>query len=342
MPSCCSNACESTQRTSVKYRRVLWIALILNAAMFCVELIAGQRAHSASLLADAIDFLGDAGNYSISLFALSLGLLWRARAAMFKAVTMGLFGFFVLGRVGWGAFSDVVPHATIMGAVGFVALAVNVSVAMLLYAFREGDANMRSVWLCSRNDAIGNVGVMCAALAVSATGSAWPDLAVALIMGGLALTAARSVIIQARREIAIAGRAQNRDVDLRAGTREAQPSLREAYWNFRDAARVHEHAGRTDGALACLEAAHVLGQRSTVLHTKTHIAMLAFGWRRRDHREFVGQLLRMLAALFATWIWVPAGNTGGADVSPFRAMPIPEDLRVVLGRNDPDHTPKSD
>ena len=202
MDSCCNDSCEAASPTSARYRRVLWIALVLNALMFVVEIVASQQARSASLLADAVDFLGDAGNYAVSLFALSMGALWRARTAMLKGITMGLFGVVVLARAGWGAFSDFVPHATTMGAIGFLALAVNVSVAVLLYKFREGDANMRSVWLCSRNDAIGNIAVMGAAVLVTLTSSAWPDLAVALVMGLLAILASKTVITQARAEIA--------------------------------------------------------------------------------------------------------------------------------------------
>ena len=194
--------------TSARYRRVLWVALTLNALMFAVEIIASQRAQSASLLADAVDFLGDAGNYAVSLFALSMGALWRARTALLKGITMGVFGVVVLARAGWGAFADFVPHAATMGVIGLIALAVNVSVALLLYKFREGDANMRSVWLCSRNDAIGNVAVMGAAVVVSFTNSAWPDLLVAVIMGSLALAASKSVILQARQEIAHQGQSR--------------------------------------------------------------------------------------------------------------------------------------
>lgn len=203
MDSCCSEraSCEGMEQ-SARYRKILWIALVVNAAMFCVEFLAGYRAESASLLADAIDFLGDAGNYALSLFALSLGALWRARTALIKGVTMGLYGLAVLVRVGWGALDGTVPHAATMGLVGAAALIANVGVAALLFAFREGDANMRSVWLCSRNDAIGNAAVIAAALAVSRTASVWPDLAVALVMSMLALSAARSVIGQAREEIA--------------------------------------------------------------------------------------------------------------------------------------------
>ena len=208
MDSCCNCSNAAPTGPSAKYRRVLWIALVVNAVMFAVEFAAGQRAESASLLADAVDFLGDAANYAVSLFALSLGLLWRSRTALLKGITMGAYGIFVLARVGWGVLEGVTPHAPTMGVVGLIALAANVAVALLLYAYREGDANMRSVWLCSRNDAIGNAAVIGAAFAVSFTGSMWPDLAVALVMASLALSASRSVIRQALGEISSARKVQ--------------------------------------------------------------------------------------------------------------------------------------
>ena len=130
-----------------------------------------------------------------------MALTWRARAAFIKGQTMGAFGVFVLGRAAWSAAAGTVPEPMTMGAIGALALLANVSVAVMLYAWREGDANMRSVWLCSRNDAIGNLAVMVAALSVFGTGSGWPDLVVAAVMGVLALTAARSVIQQARAEL---------------------------------------------------------------------------------------------------------------------------------------------
>ena len=185
-----------------RYRRVLWIALAVNAAMFFVELAAGYRSGSLSLLADAIDFAGDAANYAVSLAVLSAALAWRARTALLKSFCMMGFGMFVLGRALWSVFHGVAPDAATMGAVGFLALLANVSVAWMLYAFREGDANMRSVWLCSRNDAISNIAVMLAALGVVGTGSAWPDLAVAAIMAVLALSGGWSVLQHARRELA--------------------------------------------------------------------------------------------------------------------------------------------
>ena len=185
-----------------RYRRILWVALIVNAAMFAIEAGAGLQSGSASLLADAIDFLGDAANYALSLWVLAMALTWRARAALVKGVSMLAFGVFVVGRVAWGAWNGVAPEPLTMGTVGLLALAANLGVAVLLYAYREGDANMRSVWLCTRNDALGNVAVMGAALGVFGTGSAWPDLAVAAIMAWLAIAGGTSVIRQARKELA--------------------------------------------------------------------------------------------------------------------------------------------
>lgn len=184
-----------------RYRRILWIALLLNATMFVVELAAGFQAGSLSLLADAIDFAGDALNYGVSLAVLASALAWRARAALLKAASMVGFGVFVLGQALWSVWHGGVPEAWTMGVVAVMALAVNLGVAWMLYAFREGDANMRSVWLCSRNDALSNVAVLLAALGVFGTGSAWPDLAVATLMAVLALQGGWSVWRQARQEL---------------------------------------------------------------------------------------------------------------------------------------------
>lgn len=191
-----------------RYRRVLWVALALNAGMFAVEIGAGFRSGSVSLLADAIDFFGDAANYAVTLAVLSMGLAWRARAAVLKGLSMVGFGLFVAGKTLWSATQGLPPEALTMGLVGALALGVNVAVALMLYAFREGDANMRSVWLCSRNDAIGNVAVMLAALGVFGTGTAWPDLAVAAVMAALALSGGWSVLRQARGELGRTGAGQ--------------------------------------------------------------------------------------------------------------------------------------
>lgn len=169
--------------------------------MFAVEIGAGVASGSVSLLADAIDFLGDAANYGVSLAVLTMGMVWRSRAALAKAISMLAFAALVLGRAAWGALYGEPPQAITMGVVGFLALAANLGVAWVLYSYREGDANMRSVWLCTRNDAIGNVAVLLAAVGVFGTGTAWPDLAVAAIMGGLAFSAGVAVMRQARREL---------------------------------------------------------------------------------------------------------------------------------------------
>lgn len=198
---CCHDATCSSPPVDPRFRRALWIALVLNATMFVVEFGASWTSGSLALLADSIDFFGDAGNYAISLAVLGMGLAARARAALFKAACMAAFGVFVLGRALWNVKAGTVPEPATMGAVGFVALLVNVGVAWLLYRFRAGDANMRSVWICSRNDAVGNLAVMLAALGVFGTGTAWPDLVVAAVMGLLALTGGWAVLRQARGEL---------------------------------------------------------------------------------------------------------------------------------------------
>ena len=202
MADCCSGGCSSSKPpVDPRYRRVLWIALVVNALMFGVELVGGWAAGSVSLLADAVDFFGDAANYGISLFVLGLAPIWRSRTALVKGATMGAYGVFVIGTALWHLASGIVPKAETMGAIGVAALLANGLVAVLLFAFRNGDANMRSVWLCTRNDMIGNVAVLLAALGVWQAGSGLPDLFVAGVMGVLGLTAARSVITQARAEM---------------------------------------------------------------------------------------------------------------------------------------------
>lgn len=197
--SCCTP--QQPPAGDSRFRRVLWIALVVNAAMFAVEIVSGLGAHSTALLADAVDFFGDAANYAVSLFVLPLGLLWRARAAMLKAWSMAIYGVVVFGYVTHNALNGVVPEATTMGIIGVLALCANSAVAIMLYRFRSGDSNMRSVWLCSRNDAIGNIAVVIAALGVFGTGTGWPDFIVAAIMASLALSAGTSVLRQARREL---------------------------------------------------------------------------------------------------------------------------------------------
>ena len=180
--NCCGPVEDVEANNDPLWRRILWIALILNAVMFSVEIVAGLAADSRALQADALDFLGDAANYAISLCVAGMALAWRACAAIAKAATMLAFGLWVLGSAIWGFFVGASPDAGTMGIIGTVALAVNLAVAAMLFRFRTGDANMRSVWICSRNDAIGNVAVLGAALGVFGTGRAWPDLVVAAIM----------------------------------------------------------------------------------------------------------------------------------------------------------------
>ncbi len=187
---------------SPAYRRVLWVALAVNLAMFCVEIGAGLAAQSVSLLADSLDFLGDAGNYGISLFVLGMALQWRARASLLKAASMGAFGLWVAVTTVQHALAGTVPAAPVMGMVGALAFAANLGVAALLYRWREGDSNMRSVWICTRNDAIGNLAVLAAAAGVLGSGTGWPDYLVAAVMSGLALVGAFQVARQAMAELA--------------------------------------------------------------------------------------------------------------------------------------------
>ena len=185
--SSCSDATRSNALNSPKWRRALWIALFINAAFFMAEIIAGVAAGSVALQADALDFFGDTANYAISLGVAGAALAWRARAAVAKGGTLIAFALWVLGTTGWHAFYGTLPRAEVMGAIGVAALIANGGVALMLYRFRTGDANMRSVWICSRNDALGNVAVMLAAVGVLGSGTGWPDVIVAAIMGGLGL-----------------------------------------------------------------------------------------------------------------------------------------------------------
>ena len=200
---CCDHGHENAKAAaqSPVYRRILWVALAVNLAMFAVEVGAGLAAQSASLLADSLDFLGDAGNYGISLFVLGMALYWRARASLLKAATMAAFGLWVAFVTINHALSGTVPMAHVMGLVGALALAANFGVAVLLWRFRNGDSNMRSVWICTRNDAIGNLAVLAAAAGVLGSGSGWPDYLVAAVMSGLALTGAVQIARAALAEL---------------------------------------------------------------------------------------------------------------------------------------------
>src|SRR4051812_8374334 len=196
---CCAS--ERPERTDSRYRRVLWAALAINATMFLIEIVAGLMAGSVSLQADALDFLGDVANYGISLFVIGMALRYRSKAALIKGATMGLFGLWVLGTTIWHAYHETLPHAMTMGKVGFAALVTNGAVFGILWAYRTGDSNMRSAWLCSRNDVIGNLAVLFAAVGVFGTGTRWPDVIVAGTMAGLGLQGALQVIRHALEEL---------------------------------------------------------------------------------------------------------------------------------------------
>ena len=201
--SCCPTPeLDESAHNNPRWRLILWIALLANAAMFVVEIIAGVAADSRALQADALDFFGDAVNYAVSLGVAGMALAWRARAALVKAASMLAFGLWVIGYAVYGFVAGSSPEPQTMGLVGALALLVNIIVALMLFRYREGDANMRSVWICSRNDVIGNIAVLTAALGVVGTGQAWPDLLVASLMAGLAIWGSVEVFIQARGELA--------------------------------------------------------------------------------------------------------------------------------------------
>ncbi|MEB5929092.1 cation transporter [Acinetobacter schindleri] len=197
----CSCSHESAPlKPNSKFRMALWIALWINLSMFLVELVGGAYAHSSALWADSLDFFGDAVNYGISLAVLGASLYWRATVALIKGLTMAAFGLVVMAKVIYAYLLGIPPEAITMGIIGAIALLANVITAVILYAFRDGDSNMKSVWLCSRNDAIGNVAVIFAAIGVFGTGSLWPDMIVAVIMASLGLTAGYQVVKQALQE----------------------------------------------------------------------------------------------------------------------------------------------
>ena len=204
MAGCCGHNAKF-DGVSDDYKRRLWIVIVLNAVMFAVEMIAGHAAKSQALQADALDFAGDALTYGISLAVIGASLRVRSNAALFKGISLLLMGLWVFGSTVYRVFYIGVPTAEIMGVVGFLALATNLASVALLVRYKDGDANVRSVWLCSRNDAIGNVAVMFAALGVWGTATGWPDLIVASIMAGLFLSSAFQIVRQAlaeRRETA--------------------------------------------------------------------------------------------------------------------------------------------
>ncbi len=193
---CCGSEAKF-DGASAAFRRALWAVIAINGAMFVVEISAGAFAGSKALQADALDFLGDTATYALSLYVIGMSIRARSLAAVFKGLSLAGMGVWVLGSSIYQAFVIGLPKAEVMGAIGFLALAANMASVVILMRFKDGDANVRSVWLCSRNDAIGNVAVMLAAVGVWATGSAWPDLAVAVLMAGLFSWSAIQIIRQA-------------------------------------------------------------------------------------------------------------------------------------------------
>ncbi|WP_259780578.1 cation transporter [Aestuariispira ectoiniformans] len=182
------------------FKRALWLVIAINAAMFFVEMTAGSMAGSQALKADALDFLGDSTTYGISLFVIGMSIRVRATAALVKGLSLAAMGMWVFGATAYQVLILGVPSAPVMGTVGFLALGANLLSVVVLMRYKDGDANVRSVWLCSRNDAIGNIAVMLAAVGVAATGTAWPDLAVAGLMAGLFLWSSFQIIGQAMEE----------------------------------------------------------------------------------------------------------------------------------------------
>ena len=199
--ACCSPDQPEFDAAPPGFRRALWLVIAINAAMFAVEMAAGVAAGSQALKADALDFAGDTATYALSLFVLGMPLVWRARAALLKGVSLLAMGIGVLGITAWQVLVLATPEAATMGVVGFLALAANGVSVLILMNYRDGDANVRSVWLCSRNDAIGNMAVIAASGAVWMTQSAWPDLIVAALMAGLFVRSAMQILFQARGEL---------------------------------------------------------------------------------------------------------------------------------------------
>ena len=189
---------------SREYKARLWAVIALNASMFAVEMGGGVMAGSEALQADALDFLGDTLTYGMSLAVIGLSLRVRATAALIKGATLALMGLWVLSATVWQVFVLATPRADVMGLIGFLALAANVASVLILVKYKEGDANVRSVWLCSRNDAIGNVAVMLAALGVWSTATGWPDVIVAAILASLFLNSASKILRQALGEWRVA------------------------------------------------------------------------------------------------------------------------------------------
>ena len=195
--SCCSGGVPVFDGLNPRYKRILWTVIGINGAMFLTEMIAGQLAGSQALKADALDFLADTVTYGLSLAVIGTSLRLRASAALLKGASLSAMALWVFGSTLYQTLVLGLPKAEVMGLIAVLALAANLASVLLLLPYKDGDANVRSVWLCSRNDAIGNVIVMIAALAVWGTATAWPDLLVAAVMAGIFLTSSVQILRQA-------------------------------------------------------------------------------------------------------------------------------------------------
>lgn len=202
MDQCCEVKAKEIEQLHNGFGRVLWVVLAINAAMFVTEFGAGLVARSTALMADSLDMFGDAAVYGLSLYALNRSVRWRAGAALAKSLLMAGFGLFVIGDVALKVSGGVIPTATLMGGFGLLALAANLTCALLLLRFRSGDINMRSTWLCSRNDVLANLGVLVAAGMVAYTQSPWPDIGLGLLIAGIFLQSSLGVFREAVRQLA--------------------------------------------------------------------------------------------------------------------------------------------
>ncbi len=208
MPASCCNTQTKFDGMSRGFRRALWVVIAINGAMFVIEMAAGALAGSQALQADALDFLGDTLTYGLSLLVIGMSLRVRATAALVKGLSLAAMGLWVFATTAYQVLVLGLPNAPVMGAIALLALLANLASVLVLLRYKDGDANVRSVWLCSRNDAISNLGVLGAAGAVSLTGTAWPDLLVAGLMAALFLWSSAQIIRQALQELRLASARQ--------------------------------------------------------------------------------------------------------------------------------------
>jgi len=199
---CCSSLEKELTKVQDEKRNILVWVLIINTGMFFIEAIYGFFAQSNALMADALDMLGDAAIFGFSLYVIRLNTIWQSRAGYIKGIIMAIFSIGVLTSALYRSFNPIIPEVTTMGVVGFLALAANLICAVMLLGFRDTDVNMRSAWLCSRNDVLANLGVLLAAVGVAWTNSPWPDLIVGISISALILKSAIEVMRDAKIEIA--------------------------------------------------------------------------------------------------------------------------------------------